>query len=239
MTLCREVCPMTTGVLRSCKSTFAARRHRPSRSTSSRRPSTRGVTTPARLRAYQREFGADFTMLTGSPRTIREVLELVRRPVLPRARGQAAGHRLVDPQARDVRHRPHRRGLRDRPARRTCASPTTACRSYSASSRARCGRCWTPRASATSSIPQLPWTADQVADDVLNMMGRAIPCSPGGQDHAAERLRRAVAAARVAGRADALHAQADSCSAPTSALSARLHALRGHPVVVNVVGVVV
>src|ERR1700734_3951282 len=71
MTLCREVCPMTTGVLEELKSTLA-------KDGIGQQVDVVEATvdpwrdSPARLRAYKRKFGADFTMLTGSPDAIRK-----------------------------------------------------------------------------------------------------------------------------------------------------------------------
>src|SRR3984957_634317 len=70
MTLCGEVCPMTTGVLEELKSTLE-------KDGIGQQVDVVETTvdpwrdSPARLRAYKRQFGADFTMLTGSPHAIR------------------------------------------------------------------------------------------------------------------------------------------------------------------------
>jgi len=69
MTLCHETCPMTTGVLMSLTRMLR-------RTGLSSRVVVAEITvdpwrdTPARLRAYERMTGADFTMLTGSVRNI-------------------------------------------------------------------------------------------------------------------------------------------------------------------------
>ena len=98
MTLCAEVCPMTTGVLEELKSTLA-------RDGVGDQVDVVETTvdpwrdSPARLRAYKREFGVDFTMLTGSQRTIRRLWKWFGVEYYRGQGGQAGGHRLVDPQS--------------------------------------------------------------------------------------------------------------------------------------------
>jgi cytochrome c biogenesis protein CcmG, thiol:disulfide interchange protein DsbE len=73
-----------------------------------------------------------------------------------------------------------------------------------------------------------------VSDDLLNMMGRSVPRTqiarvvPPSVADARSELRGSPAALTD------LHAQAGTLLGSTSALSARLHALRGYPIVLNV-----
>jgi cytochrome c biogenesis protein CcmG/thiol:disulfide interchange protein DsbE len=234
MTLCREVCPMTTGVLEELKSTFA-------RDGIGQKVDVVETTvdpwrdSPARLRAYKREFGADFTMLTGSPRTIRKFWDWFGVQYYRVREGKPADtdwwtHK---PETFDINHTdavyvidphgylrvandgmPKLQGKLSKPLRSLLDSEGV----------------------GNLEHPHLPWTADQVADDVLNMMGRAIPSTqvakitPPSVSDARSELRGSPAALKR------LHAQAGKLLGSTSALSARLHALRGHPVVVNVWG---
>jgi cytochrome c biogenesis protein CcmG, thiol:disulfide interchange protein DsbE len=231
MTLCREVCPMTTGVLEELTSTFK-------RDGVGDKVDVVETTvdpwrdSPARLRAYKREFGVDFTMLTGSQRTIRRFWNWFGVQYYRVREGKPAD---IDwwthkPETFDVNHTdavyvidphgylrvandgmPKLQGTLSKPLRSLLDSQGV----------------------GNLEHPHLPWTADQVADDVLNMMGRAIPAdavakvvAPSVSDARSE-LRGSPAALQR------LHAQAGQLLGSTSALSARLHALRGHPVVVN------
>ena len=191
--------------------------------------------TPARLRAYRREFGVDFTMLTGSQRAIRKFWNWFGVQYYRVREGKPAD---IDwwthkPETFDINHTdavyvidphgylrvaddgmPKLQGKLSKPLRALLDAEGV----------------------GNLERPHLPWTADQVADDVLNMMGRAIPSDqiakvvPPSVADARSELRGSPAALKL------LHAQAGKLLGSTSALSARLHALRGHPVVVNVWG---
>lgn len=83
--------------------------------------------------------------------------------------------------------------------------------------------------------PDTPWTADQVLDDLLNLMGRAAPAGTAPLSSRPPSLAQARAALTDSPAAlAALHAQAGQLlNGGTPAVKARLAALRGHPVVVN------
>jgi cytochrome c biogenesis protein CcmG, thiol:disulfide interchange protein DsbE len=234
MTLCHEVCPITTGVLQELQSTLA-------RDGIGKDVDVVETTvdpwrdTPARLRAYRREFGVDFTMLTGSQRAIRKFWNWFGVQYYRVREGKPAD---IDwwthkPETFDINHTdavyvidphgylrvaddgmPKLQGKLSKPLRALLDAEGV----------------------GNLERPHLPWTADQVADDVLNMMGRAIPSDqvakvvPPSVADARSELRGSPAALKL------LHAQAGKLLGSTSALSARLHALRGHPVVVNVWG---
>jgi len=231
MTLCREVCPMTTGVLEELNSTLA-------KDGIGQQVNVVETTvdpwrdSPARLRAYKREFGADFTMLTGSPHAIRTFWNWfgVQFYRVPEGKPADIDWWTHKPETFDINHTdavylidphgylrvaddgmPKLQGKLSEPLRSLLDAEGV----------------------GNLEHPHLPWTADQIADDVLNMMGRAIPGNqvakvvPPSASDARSELRGSPAALK------GLHAQAGKLLGSTSALSARLHALRGHPVVVN------
>ena len=68
-----------------------------------------GRDTVARLAAYQKEFGADWDLWTGTPADIAAFWKPFGVDVPDRARGAAAQDGLVDRPAADLRRRPHRR----------------------------------------------------------------------------------------------------------------------------------
>lgn len=234
MTLCREVCPMTTGVLEELTSALA-------RDGVGDKVDVVETTvdpwrdSPARLRAYKREYGVDFTMLTGSQRTIRRVWNWfgVQYYRVKEEKPADIDWWTHKPETFDINHTdavyvidphgylrvandgmPKLQGKLSKPLRALLDSQGV----------------------GNLEHPHLPWTADQIADDVLNMMGRAIPANqvakvvaPSVSDARSELRGSPMALQR-------LHAQAGKLLGSTAALSARLHALRGHPVVVNVWG---
>jgi cytochrome oxidase Cu insertion factor (SCO1/SenC/PrrC family)/thiol-disulfide isomerase/thioredoxin len=231
MTLCGEVCPMTTGVLEELKSTFA-------KDGIGKQVEVVETTvdpwrdSPARLRAYQREFGANFTMVTGSQHEIRKFWDWfgVQYQRVPEGKPADIDWWTHKPLTFDINHTdavylidPHgylRVANDGMPKLQGKLSP-------------RLRSLLDSEGIGNLEHPHLPWTADQVADDVLNMMGRAVPAgqvtkvtAPSTSDARSE-LRGSPAALK------SLHAQASRLLGSTSALSARLRALRGHPVVLN------
>jgi thiol-disulfide isomerase/thioredoxin len=234
MTLCHEVCPITTGVLQELKSTLA-------RDGIGKKVDVVETTvdpwrdSPARLRAYKRGYGADFTMLTGTPNTIRKLWDWfgVQYRRVPEGKPADLDWWTHKPLTFDINHTdavyvidPH--GYL-RVANDGMPNPQG-----KLSKRLR--SLLDAEGAGNLKHPHLPWTAEQVADDVLNMMGRAVPVSqvpkivPPSVADARSELRGSSAALKH------LHSQAGQLLGSTSALSARLHALRGHPVVVNVWG---
>jgi len=231
MTLCREVCPMTTGVLEELKSTLA-------KDGIGQQVDVVETTvdpwrdSPARLRAYKREFGADFTMLTGSTHAIRKFWNWFG----------VQYYRVREDKPPDIdwwTHKPETFDINHTDAVYVI-DPHGYLRVADDGMPKLQGKLSEPLRSLLDAEgvgnlehPHLPWTADQIADDVLNMMGRAIPSDqvakvvPPSASDARSELRGSPAALK------SLHAQAGQLLGSTSALSARLHALRGHPVVVN------
>jgi protein SCO1/2 len=234
MTLCREVCPMTTGVLEELKSTL----HRDGIGDKVDVVETTvdpWRDSPARLRAYKRMFGADFTMLTGSVHSIRAMWDWfgVQYRRVPEETPPDIDWWTHKPEKYDIDHTdavfiidphgylrvvedgmPQLEGKLSHPLRKLLDQEGV----------------------HNLEHPQLPWTADQVSNDVLNMMGRSVPRTqvakvvPPSVSDARSQLRGSPAALTD------LHAQSGRLLGSTSALSARLHALRGFPIVLNVWG---
>jgi cytochrome oxidase Cu insertion factor (SCO1/SenC/PrrC family)/thiol-disulfide isomerase/thioredoxin len=232
MTLCREVCPMTTGALEELKATLA-------RDGIGNKVDVVETTvdpwrdSPARLRAYQRRYGADFAMLTGSKHSIRTMWDWfgVQYRRVPEDTPPDIDWWTHKPEKFDIDHTdavfiidphgylrmvddgmPQLQGTLSHPLRKLLDQEGV----------------------HNLEHPQLPWTADQVSDDVLNMMGRSVPHTqvakvvPPSVSDARSQLRGSPAALT------SLHSQAGRMLGSTSALSARLHQLRGYPIVINV-----
>ena len=106
LSLCQDECPLITAAFTSLQHDVQAAglAHRVVFVEATVDP---GRDTVARLAAYQKEFGADWDLWTGTPAADRGVLEAVRRELPDRARGTAAQARLVDrhsPLTYDVDH---------------------------------------------------------------------------------------------------------------------------------------
>lgn len=233
MTLCHEVCPITTGALQELQGTLQ-------RDGIGKQVSVVEATvdpwrdSPARLRAYQRQFGADFTMLTGSPSTMRAFWRWfgVTYRRVPEGSPPDIDWWTHKPETFDVDHQdaifiidPHG-DLRVVDVGMPRVTGKLPHRLYVLLSKQGIGNL---------EHPQEPWTADEVADDLLNMMGRPAPAgqlqskvTPPTVADARSQLRGSPNAL------SALHAQAARLlDGGTPALSARLRALRGHPIVLN------
>lgn len=232
MTLCNEVCPMTTGVMMQLEQLLR-------RAGLAGRVVVAEVTvdpwrdTPARLRAYQRLTGANFRLLTGSRAQIRRfwgffgvfyrrVAEgsppaidwLTHRPEVMDVE-HTDGLFVLDPAGKEravVVGTPEvngelpatLRGLLDAQGRRELAKP------------------------------QLPWSAAQVIDDLDLLMGRAA--APTATTAKLSPPDPAAAARDLAGSPGflaSLHAEAGRLRGGSRELAAELSRLRGFPVVLN------
>jgi cytochrome oxidase Cu insertion factor (SCO1/SenC/PrrC family)/thiol-disulfide isomerase/thioredoxin len=231
MTLCHEVCPMTTGVLMAL--THALRQ-----AGLARHVAIVEVTvdpwrdSPARLHAYRRLTGADFTMLTGTRSEIRRIWKFfgvyyrrVPQGSPPDVDWLTHRHETFDVQHSDAvflldpagQERIVEEGTPD-----TGGNLAQALRGLLNAEGRR-----------NLAHPQLPWSAGQILEDLYWLMGRSIPASalPAVRAPSA-----AAAAGMLAGSPAplrALHEQAGGLLGGYDALRARLARLRGYPVVLN------
>ncbi len=231
MTLCDEVCPMTTGALTQLTSQLR-------KAGLSRQVVVAEVTvdpwrdTPARLRAYQRLTGANFAMLTGTTSEIRRLWSFfgVYYHRVPQSNPPDIDWMTHKPETFDVEHTDAvffldpagqervvdqgmpdvgghlsavLRGLLDAEGRQNLAHP------------------------------QLPWTATEALEDVYYLMGRNIPADavPAVHPPSVAAAQRALAGSPAA--LASVHEQAGQLLGSESALAARLRSLRGYPVVIN------
>ncbi len=233
MTLCHEVCPMTTTALTQLTSLIR-------RNGLSHQVVVAEVTvdpwrdSPPRLRAYRRLTGATFPMLTGTQAEIRRLWKFfgVYYQRVPQGKppdvdwlthkaetfdvdhtdavffiDPAGQERIVDEGMPDVRGHlsPVLAGLLDDQGRQNLAHP------------------------------QLPWTAQEVLQDLYFLMNRSVPAG------ALPKVTPPNAAAAQRALADspatlaALHRRAGQLIASSSGatLAAQIRALHGYPVVVN------
>lgn len=231
MTLCHEVCPMTTGVLMQLTE---ALRH----AGLARRVAVVEVTvdpwrdSPARLRAYKRLTGADFTMLTGTPAEIRQVWKFfgVYYKRVPQGKPPDIDWWTHEPETFDVEHSDDVFLLDPGGEERVVdeGMPDTEGRLPAA-----LRRLLDEEGDHNLAHPELPWTSRELLDDLYWLMGKSIPASalPTLKTPSA-----ATAAAMLAGspaKLSGLHAQASGLLGGYEDLKARLAGLRGYPVVLN------
>lgn len=232
MTLCAEVCPMTTGSLMD----IVARLRREGLAS---KVVVAEVTvdpwrdSPARLRAYKRMTGADFTMLTGSLANITRLWKTlgVYFKRVPQGNPPAIDWWTHKPESFDVQHSDgvfvldpagdERIVITGTPKMEGKLSP--ALHSLLDAEGRR-----------NLTDPEAPWTASQLMDDIDWLLSRDIPASslakspPPSLETASRELAGSPAAL------SSLHEQASTLLGSATALRHRLQSLRGYPVVINV-----
>ena len=233
MTLCQEVCPMTTGALIQLTDQIK-------RAGLSKQVVVVEATvdpwrdSPARLRAYRKLTGVNFQMVTGTTSEIHRLWKFfgVSYRRVPEGHPADIDWWTHQPETFDVDH-------------------TDALFFVSPSGQERIVDEGMPNveghlspalrklldASGRHNLahPQLPWTAGQALDDVKFLMGRTIPST----QTPTVRAPSARAATRLLAGSPhplaAIHAQAGDLFSASGGLAARLASLRGrYPVVLNV-----
>ncbi|MBV9798307.1 MAG: SCO family protein [Solirubrobacterales bacterium] len=231
LTLCHEVCPMTTGALMELTAQL-----RQAGLSSQVVVATATVDpwrdTPARLRAYRKLTGADFTMLTGTQTEIRRLWKFfgVYYARVPQGKPPDVDWMTHKPETFDVQHtdavfvvdpagqeRIVDEGMPDVGGRLSATL-----RSLLSSA-----------GQANLAHPELPWTATEIREDLYSLMGRTIPASELPKSGIPTPAAAQQALAGSPGALAALHRQAGQLVGSASALMARLHSLRGYPVVLN------
>lgn len=231
MTLCGEVCPMTTGALMQLQGRLR-------QVGLAKQVAVVEATidpwrdSPARLRAYQKLTGADFTMLTGSQSEIHQLWKffgvyyhrvpegtppdidwMTHKPLSFDIQhtdavfiiDPAGQERIVDEGMPDVGGHlsPTLRGLLDQQGLQDLAHP------------------------------QLPWSATEILEDLYFLMNRNVPASAIPKVSAPSRAAAARTLAGSPAALAALHGQAARLLDADASLQAELRALRGYPVVLN------
>jgi cytochrome oxidase Cu insertion factor (SCO1/SenC/PrrC family)/thiol-disulfide isomerase/thioredoxin len=233
LTLCHEVCPLTTGAL------MRIRRELRSRGLGERVVVAEATVdpwrdSPARVRAFKRRTGADIRFLTGTRSEIRR---------LWRAFG-VEYHRVPQDKPPDIdwwTHRPetfdvtHTDGLFLIDPRGHLRVVVPGMPNVGERLSPRLASLLNDKGQANLRRPDSPWTVDQVLDDLWHLMGRpaARPAAAIPDRAPSPAQVRAELAGSPAPLA-ALHAQAGRLlGGAKPAVQARLAALRGRPVVVN------
>ena len=232
MTLCHEVCPMTTAVLMELQQRLRV-------AGLASQVAVLEVTvdpwrdSPARLRAYRRLTGASFPMLTGNYDRIHTLWKSlgVFFARIPKSKPPDVDWLTHRPETFDVAHT-NAFFLLD---------PAGQVRVVDEGMPEIGSGALTPflrsllSAQGTQNLrhPQLAWTASDVLEDIYYLMDRTVPAS------SVERIQApsaALAARELAASPQplaALHAAAGKLLAGSDSLSAELRKLRGYPVVIN------
>ena len=231
MTLCHEVCPMTTAVLMQVQSAVrkAGLGHRVVVASTTVDP---WRDSPARLRAYARLTGADFEMLTGSQAQIRKLWKFFGVSYYRVAQGHPPDIDWMThkPETFDVDHTDALFLLdpagQERIADDGMPQVTGRLPASLASLLDEEGR-------ENLAHPEFAWSAADVVDDLYFLMNRNIPAA---ETPTVTPPTPAVASADLVRSPQALaglHHQASQLLGSDSALAARLRSLHGYPVVIN------
>ena len=234
MTLCHEVCPMTTAALERVQSALA-------------KMGLAGQVTvaevsvdpwrdrPARLRAYQRMTGLRFRMLTGSPAQLARLWHFfgVFYKRVPQGKPPDMDWLTNKPERFDVQHSD---GLFIVDPQGHWRTAVVGMPSVGGRLSPALRRLLNDRGRSNLRHPQAPWTPRQAISDLLTVKQRVDATAAPGSTHARTpsraEVRRALAGspAPLAG----LHSQSSALlGGGIGAFKARLASLRGRPVVVN------
>lgn len=232
MTLCSEVCPMTTGSLMD----FVGKLRKEGLAS---KVIVAEITvdpwrdSPARLRAYKRLTGADLTMLTGSVACIKR---LWKKLGIYFKRVREGNPPAIDwwthtPETFDIEHSDgvfvldpsgdERIVITGMPKMEDGLSPAL-------------HRLLDAEGKENLAHPEAPWTAGQLMDDMDWLMNRRIPASSLAESPPPSAQAAGKELIGSPGSLASLHAQAGRLLGSASALRSRLASLRGYPVVLNV-----
>lgn len=232
MTLCAEVCPMTTGSLIDLVGKLR-REGLASKVVVAEVTVDPWRDSPARLRAYKRMTGADFTMLTGS---VANITRLWRRLGIYFKRVREGSPPAIDwwthrPEKFDIEHSDgvfvldpagdERIVITGMPKMEGALSPAL-------------HRLLDAEGERNLAHPEAPWTAAQLMEDIDWLTNRPVPASSLAQSPppSAQTASKELAGSPAA--LASLHAQAGRLLGPEPALAGRLRSLHGYPVVLNV-----
>jgi cytochrome c biogenesis protein CcmG/thiol:disulfide interchange protein DsbE len=231
MTLCHEVCPMTTGVLMEVENRLrqAGLARQVVVATATVDP---WRDTPARLRAYRRLTGVDFTQLTGTRGEIHRLWRFfgVSYYRVPQGKPPDIDWLTHKPETFDVQHTDALFLLDPAGQERIADDGMPQVTGHLPSALAGL---LNDQGRHNLAHPEFAWSASDVIDDLYYLMDRNIPANDAPKTVAPTP---AVARAELAhspGSLAALHEQAGQLLGSGSALAARLKTLRGYPVVVN------
>jgi cytochrome oxidase Cu insertion factor (SCO1/SenC/PrrC family)/thiol-disulfide isomerase/thioredoxin len=234
MTLCHEVCPMTAAALEQIKATLD-RDGLAGQVTVAEATVDPWRDTPARLRAYRRQFGVDFTLLTGSQPAIRRLWKFfgVYYKRVPQGRPPDVDWLTRRPERFDVEHTD---GLFIVDPNGRWRVAVIGMPAIGGALPARLAPLLNDQGRSNLRHPQAPWTPKLALADLFDVRQQEDG-APAGAVNTAPPPSRAEAARALTGSPAplaALHSQeGELLGGGAAAFHARLASLRGHPVVIN------
>jgi cytochrome c biogenesis protein CcmG/thiol:disulfide interchange protein DsbE len=231
LTLCHEVCPMTTAALNQIRQTLAQQGL-------AKQVTVAEVTvdpwrdTPPRLRAYRRVSNAGFQLLTGTEPEIKRMWKFfgVYYARVPQGKPADVDWMTGRPETFDVDHtnavflidpagqeRIIDEGMPDVGGRLP----------------AGLHKLLNDQGVHNLARPQFGWTPREIVQDLYYLMNRNLPASAVTQPKPPSRAQAARALSDSPHPLASLHQQAGALLGPGESLAAELQALRGYPVVLN------
>lgn len=230
MTLCHEVCPMTTGALMQL--TDAVRRAGLSRQVVIAEATVDPWRdSPYRLRAYERLTGANFAMLTGTPSQIHQLWKFfgVYYQRVPQGNPPDVDWLTHKPETFDVNHTDALLFIDPAGQERIVEEGMPFVMHLEPALR----QLLDEQGVTNLEHPQLPWTPTEAVDDLYYLMDRNVPASavPKVTPPSAADAQKVLAGSP--GALNAIHTQAGQLLGSEGALSERLRGLHGYPIVLN------
>ena len=231
MTLCHEVCPMTTGALMELTNDvrLAGLSNRVVVAEATVDP---WRDSPARLRAYRKLTGANFPMLTGTQAEIRRLWKFfgVYYARVPQDKPPDTDWLTHKPEKFDVDHTDAvffidpagQERILDEGMPQVQGRLSPVLRSL-----------LSDEGKQNLAHPQLPWTASEALDDLYFLMNLNVPANSVPKVSAPSPADAERVLAGSPGALAALHTQAGQLIGSGGTLSDRVRSLRGYPVVVN------
>jgi protein SCO1 len=231
MTLCHEVCPMTTAALDQIRQLVDSQ-GLGGRVTIAEATVDPWRDSPARLRAYRRLSGASFQLLTGTQAEIRRLWKFfgVYYARVPQGKPPDVDWLTGKPETFDVNHtdavflidpagqeRIVDQGMPDVTGRLPAALH----------------KLLNDQGVHNLAHPQFGWTPDEVVQDLYFLMNRTLPASALAPVKPPTQAAAAKALSDSPHPLAALHQQAGTLLSSGASLPAELKALRGYPVVIN------
>ena len=230
LTLCHEVCPMTTGALAQLTNEI-------------RRAGLGGQVvvaeatvdpwrdSPPRLRAYRQLTGANFPLLTGTQAQIHQLWKFfgVYYARVPQDNPPDEDWLTHKPETFDIQHTDGLFFIDPAGQERIAEQGMPSVANLSPALKALLN----DQGRQNLGHPQTPWTAAQALDDLYYLMNRNVPAGSVPKVVAPSAAQAQTALKGSPGALAAIHSQAGQLLGSGEGLTARLNALRGYPVVLN------
>jgi cytochrome c biogenesis protein CcmG/thiol:disulfide interchange protein DsbE len=231
LTLCHEVCPMTTAALDQIRQDVD-RQGLGNQVTVSEVSVDPWRDSPARLRAYRRLTGASFQQLTGNQAEVKRLWKFfgVYYARVPQRKPADVDWMTNKPETFDVDHT-NAVFLIDPAGQERILDEGMP--SVGGKLPVALHKLLSDRGVHNLAHPQFGWTPTQVVEDLYFLMNRSLPASAVSQPKPPSQAAAARALSDSPHPLASLHQRAGALLAPGQSLAAELRALHGYPVVIN------